>query len=229
MRRSHLLEDATNRFMKLQSSDFRKIFRFSFEGEPALDAGGVAREWYEEITKTLFDLNFGLFCGSSDNQALYQINRNSGIANTDHLTYFRFAGRLMAKALLDGQLIKPHLVRPFYKHIIGAHRFGCASNTGPVQTLVASPYAGVPIRLGDSQYINREMHNRYRIGRVGGLIAACLHWHMGTAQGEFVMAHTAHALAIAAGSRCWRWKTRMSFAWILRPPMKFSGRPRSPS
>lgn len=138
VRRSHLLEDATNGFMKLKSSDFRKIFRFSFEGEPALDAGGVAREWYEQITKTLFDLNFGLFCGSSDNQALYQINRNSGIANPHHLLYFRFAGRLMAKALFDGQLIKPHLVRPFYKHIIG-----------------------VPIRLGDSQYINREMYNSW--------------------------------------------------------------------
>ena len=121
MRRSQLLEDATNAFMKLPGDKFRQIFRFSFEGEPALDAGGVAREWYEEITKTLFDLNFGLFCGSSDNQALYQINRDSGIANGNHLVYFRFAGRLIAKALFDGQLIKPHLVRPLYKHIIGAH------------------------------------------------------------------------------------------------------------
>lgn len=138
VRRSNLLEDATTAFMKLKGSDFRQIFRFSFEGEPALDAGGVAREWYEQLTKTLFDLNFGLFSVSSDNQALYQINRLSGVANSHHLVYFRFAGRMMAKALFDGQLIKPHLVRPFYKHIIG-----------------------VPMCLGDTQYLNRELHDNW--------------------------------------------------------------------
>lgn len=138
VRRSNLLEDATAAFMKVKGKEFGQIFRFSFEGEPALDAGGVAREWYEQLTKTLFDLNFGLFCVSSDNQGLYQINRLSGIANGHHLVYFRFAGRMMAKALFDGQLIKPHLVRPFYKHIIG-----------------------VPMCLGDSQYINRELHDNW--------------------------------------------------------------------
>lgn len=39
--------------------------------------------------------------------------------NDHHLLYFRFAGRLMGKALFDGQLVDAHLVTPLYKHILG--------------------------------------------------------------------------------------------------------------
>ena len=161
--------------MKLQPSDFRKIFRFSFEGEPALDAGGVAREWYEQITKTLFDLNFGLFCGSSDNQALYQINRNSGIANPHHLLYFRFAGRLMAKALFDGQLIKPHLVRPFYKHIIGTRQCLPRITAWVVHPILVRCKLWLPHRMQACRYVwgTRSTSTANCTTGIGGLIAAC--------------------------------------------------------
>jgi HECT-domain (ubiquitin-transferase) len=37
----------------------------------------------------------------------------------DHLIYFRFLGRIMGRALFDRQLIKGHMVRHIYKHILG--------------------------------------------------------------------------------------------------------------
>lgn len=37
----------------------------------------------------------------------------------DHLVYFRFLGRVIGRALFDGQLIQGHLVRPLYKHLLG--------------------------------------------------------------------------------------------------------------
>jgi Arc/MetJ family transcription regulator len=37
----------------------------------------------------------------------------------DHLVYFRFLGRVMGRALLDRQLIKGHMVRHLYKHLLG--------------------------------------------------------------------------------------------------------------
>ncbi len=49
-----------------------------------------------------------------------QINANSGIANNEHLMYFHFAGRLLGKALFDGQIVPSHLVSPLYK--VGAVR-----------------------------------------------------------------------------------------------------------
>jgi hypothetical protein len=47
-----------------------------------------------------------------------QINPNSGTANPEHLAFFHFAGRLMAKAILDQQIILAHLIRPLFKHML---------------------------------------------------------------------------------------------------------------
>ena len=41
------------------------------------------------------------------------------LLNEDHLIYFRFIGRIMGKALFDGELISGHLVKTIYKHILG--------------------------------------------------------------------------------------------------------------
>lgn len=120
VRRSNLLEDSTAKFMGKKPQDFRMIFRFKFHGEPALDAGGVAREWYDQLTATLFNLDFGLFtfC-TSGGSSKYTINSSSDIANEHHLHYFHFAGRLLGKALFSGQLVDAHLARPILKLIIG--------------------------------------------------------------------------------------------------------------
>jgi hypothetical protein len=37
----------------------------------------------------------------------------------DHLIYFRFLGRVLGRALFDRQLVKGHMVRVLYKHLLG--------------------------------------------------------------------------------------------------------------
>jgi HECT-domain (ubiquitin-transferase) len=37
----------------------------------------------------------------------------------DHLIYFRFLGRLLGRALFDQQLVKGHMARHIYKHLLG--------------------------------------------------------------------------------------------------------------
>ena len=65
-----------------------QIFRFEFEGEEALDAGGVAREFYEQVSRALFNVQCGLFVYSSTDNITYHINPTSGIANEEHLSFF---------------------------------------------------------------------------------------------------------------------------------------------
>lgn len=50
-----------------------------------------------------------------------QINPNSSIllGDTNHLRFFRAAGRILGKAVMDNQLTPVHLVQPLYKHIMG--------------------------------------------------------------------------------------------------------------
>ena len=118
IRRSNLLEDAVACFDQMTPDDLKKIFRFEFIGEPGLDAGGVAREFFEIASNTLFNPDAGLFLYSAINQMCVRCNPISGMAHEDHLRFFRVAGRIMGKALFDAQLVPVHLVRPLYKHLM---------------------------------------------------------------------------------------------------------------
>lgn len=46
VRRSNLLEDSMAAMESVRSESMRERFRFEFIGEPGVDAGGVAREWF---------------------------------------------------------------------------------------------------------------------------------------------------------------------------------------
>lgn len=119
VRRSSVLQDSMDAIESIEPADMKKIFRFEFIGEPALDAGGVAREFFSIISEQLFNPDCGLFLYSAVNQMCMQINHNSGIANEFHLRYFHMSGRILGKALMDGQITPVHLVQPLYKHLMG--------------------------------------------------------------------------------------------------------------
>lgn len=118
VRRSALLDDSMRAIESVRPEQLRERFRFEFLGEPGVDAGGVAREWFQLCSEQLFNPDIALFQYSSINQMCMQINPSSGQANDEHLQYFHFAGRLLGKALFDGQLVQCHLVRPLYKHLL---------------------------------------------------------------------------------------------------------------
>ena len=88
--------------------------------EVGVDAGGLQREWFQLITEEIFNPDMGLWLPSATNQMAMRINPSSEMAcPEDHLIYFRFLGRVMGKALFDGQLVAGHMVRHLYKHLLG--------------------------------------------------------------------------------------------------------------
>lgn len=120
VRRHSLLSDSVDAVMSLGRDYMRKRWRVEFYGEPGLDAGGVTREWFQLVTEQIFDPDFGLWLSSVNNQMSMTINPASNIScPDDHLIYFRFLGRVMGRALFDRQLIKGHMVRHLYKHLLG--------------------------------------------------------------------------------------------------------------
>lgn len=120
VRRQHLLHDSIEAVMSMSREDMAKIWRFEFVNELGMDAGGVAREWFQLVTEEVFNPNMGLWLPSATNQEAMRINPASEIScPEDHLIYFRFLGRVMGKALFDGQLVAGHMVRHLYKHMLG--------------------------------------------------------------------------------------------------------------
>lgn len=66
----------------------------------------------------MFNPNYALFTTSQGEKATYLPNRNSQ-CNPNHLQYFKFAGRIVAKAIYDNKLLDCFFTRSFYKHILG--------------------------------------------------------------------------------------------------------------
>ncbi|KAK8313240.1 hypothetical protein V6Z12_D01G095700 [Gossypium hirsutum] len=98
-------------------TDLKGRLNVQFQGEEGIDAGGLTREWYQLLSRVIFDKGALLFTTVGSN-ATFQPNSNS-VYQTEHLSYFKFVGRVVAKALFDGQLLDVYFTRSFYKHILG--------------------------------------------------------------------------------------------------------------
>ncbi|XP_039539861.1 E3 ubiquitin-protein ligase NEDD4a isoform X1 [Pimephales promelas] len=119
VRRNALLEDSYRRILAVKRSELLKARLWvEFEGEKGLDYGGVAREWFFLISKEMFNPYYGLFEYSATDNYTLQINPNSGLCNEDHLSYFKFIGRVAGMAVYHGKLLDAFFIRPFYKMML---------------------------------------------------------------------------------------------------------------
>lgn len=117
IRRAYVLEDSYNQLRMKPTQDLKGRLNVHFQGEEGIDAGGLTREWYQLLSRVIFDKGALLFT-TVGNNATFQPNPNS-VYQTEHLSYFKFVGRVVAKALFDGQLLDVYFTRSFYKHILG--------------------------------------------------------------------------------------------------------------
>jgi hypothetical protein len=78
VRRQYLLSDSVQAIMSMNRKDLRKVWRFEFLGEKGLDAGGLAREWFQLVTEEIFDPDKGLWQTGAVNQMCMEINPASG-------------------------------------------------------------------------------------------------------------------------------------------------------
>ncbi|BDA45426.1 probable E3 ubiquitin-protein ligase HUWE1 [Coccomyxa sp. Obi] len=122
VRREHLFEDSFHQLRSKTPEEMRGKLHVVFHGEEGVDAGGVTREWYQVMAREMFNPNISLFVPTGG--STFQPNPNSIVQNdeargTNHLDFFKFVGRVVGKALYDGQVIDAYFTRSFYKHMLG--------------------------------------------------------------------------------------------------------------
>jgi E3 ubiquitin-protein ligase HUWE1 len=89
-----------------------------FHGEEGVDAGGVTREWFQVLSRQMFDPGYALFIPVSSDRTTFHPNHMSGV-NPEHLLFFKFIGRVIGKALYEGRVLDCHFSRAVYKRILG--------------------------------------------------------------------------------------------------------------
>ncbi|XP_058499680.1 E3 ubiquitin-protein ligase HUWE1 isoform X9 [Solea solea] len=118
VRRDHVFEDSYRELHRKSPEDMKNRLYIVFEGEEGQDAGGLLREWYMIISREMFNPMYALFRTSPGDRVTYTINPSSH-CNPNHLSYFKFVGRVVAKAVYDNRLLECYFTRSFYKHILG--------------------------------------------------------------------------------------------------------------
>lgn len=119
IRRDKIIDDSRQQIMNKTAEDIKNAnFSVRFKNEEGVDAGGVSREWFQVLSRELFNPIYGLFVSSAVDAATIQPNRSSWV-HEDHLSYFRFVGRIIGKAIYDSRLLDCHFTRSFYKHMLG--------------------------------------------------------------------------------------------------------------
>ena len=93
VRRAYVLEDSYNQLRLRRTQDLKGRLTVQFQGEEGIDAGGLTREWYQLLSRVIFDKGALLFT-TVGNNATFQPNPNS-VYQTEHLSYFKFVGRVV--------------------------------------------------------------------------------------------------------------------------------------
>ncbi|KAH8923855.1 HECT-domain-containing protein [Atractiella rhizophila] len=119
VRRQFVFEDSFHALIR-RSPEEIKFGKLSvrFYSEEGVDAGGVTREWFQVLAKSMFNPNYALFRPCASDRLTYQPSSTSSI-NPEHLSFFKFVGRIIGKAVYDGRLLDAYFTRSFYKHMLG--------------------------------------------------------------------------------------------------------------
>ncbi|KAF7315636.1 hypothetical protein MIND_00079100 [Mycena indigotica] len=119
VRRARVFEDSFQHLQR-KSGDHIKYGKLSvrFYDEEGVDAGGVTREWFQILARQMFDPNNALFQPCAADRLTYQPNKNSWV-NPEHLSFFKFVGRVIGKAIYDGRLLDAYFARSLYRQLLG--------------------------------------------------------------------------------------------------------------
>jgi E3 ubiquitin-protein ligase HUWE1 len=119
VRREQVFHDSF-KSLYFQTPDQMKYGKLSirFHGEEGVDAGGVTREWFQVLSRQMFDPGYALFIPVSSDRTTFHPNQLSSV-NEEHLMFFKFIGRIIGKALYEGRVLDCHFSRAVYKRILG--------------------------------------------------------------------------------------------------------------
>lgn len=119
VRRARVFEDSFQ-YLQRKTGDQIKYGKLNvrFYDEEGVDAGGVTREWFQILARQMFDPNNALFQPCAADKLTYQPNKNSWV-NPEHLSFFKFVGRVIGKAIYDGRLLDAYFARSLYRQLLG--------------------------------------------------------------------------------------------------------------
>ncbi|CAK9113506.1 E3 ubiquitin-protein ligase ptr1 (HECT-type E3 ubiquitin transferase ptr1) (Poly(A)+ RNA transport protein 1) [Durusdinium trenchii] len=126
--RENLLWDSFHQFMSVSDyAQLRKRIKVDYVGQEGIDAGGLSKDWFLEISRVIFSPKTGLFTRLGEGNALDIRVSAPGPARPDESQntvdqvdqLFHFVGRFLGKAIYDRQLVDVQLSKTLFKQLFG--------------------------------------------------------------------------------------------------------------
>jgi hypothetical protein len=92
--------------------------RINFLGEGGIDTGGLSKEWFSELGKTIMEKGSKLFEITNTREEFRMISRTCVYPNDYRLEHFRFVGKLMGLAIMEGKCLGFSLPSIIYRFIL---------------------------------------------------------------------------------------------------------------
>ena len=127
VRRGYVLEDSFRGMGTLERAALRGKIHVNFVNaagteEMGIDAGGLFKELWTDLSRMAFDPSYGLFKLTNDETGLYpnSLSRALHGEGTD-LQLFEFVGKVLGKALFEGIVVEPKFAFFFLSKLLGHH------------------------------------------------------------------------------------------------------------
>lgn len=90
--------------------------------EAGIDAGGLFKEFWTDLSAIAFDPNYALFRVTDEN-CMYPNPSSAAAHGSDHIVLFEFLGRILGKALFEGITIHPQFAHFFLSFLRGDYNY----------------------------------------------------------------------------------------------------------
>lgn len=112
VRREYLIEDSLRQLAQ-NKLDLKKSLRIEFMGEDGVDAGGLRKEWFLLLVRSLFDVQYGMFTFDEDSNLCWF--NPASFENTDQ---FFLVGIVLGLAIYNSTILDVHLPLACYKKLL---------------------------------------------------------------------------------------------------------------
>ncbi|KAI1887409.1 hypothetical protein AGOR_G00190000 [Albula goreensis] len=114
VRREHLVSDALRELTIYSDIDLKKPLKVIFDGEEAVDAGGVTKEFFLLLLKELMDPVYGMFTQNTDSNLLWFSDK----CFVEH-NWFHLIGIVCGLAIYNSTVVDLHFPLALYKKLLG--------------------------------------------------------------------------------------------------------------
>ena len=113
--REDLVNSSMNNLDLFMAEDMHKEFQVTFIGEIAMDAGGLLREWFTLLMKSMFAEETGLFATTKTGCVSYNFKVNT---KCDRGKEYNLLGKVVGKAVFEKTPVYCPLSRVVFKHLV---------------------------------------------------------------------------------------------------------------